>query len=105
MQRPGDGVRIGPLNRKWLDEGDLYGGILDLWKSSEGIGLGESDSCDTLCRYLDRNPSMGLIATEGGRIIRTVRGGHDGGGGILYHLTVHRTFGEGESPAAMCTLP
>jgi len=78
-----------------------YDTVLALWRSSEGIGLNESDTSAAIAAYLVRNPGLSLVATdEAGVIVGAVLGGHDGRRGYLHHLAVapaHRGRGLGRS--------
>jgi len=62
--------------------------VLDLWRTTDGVGLNEGDDPAGLAAYLDRNPGLSLIAQDGGKIVGAVLCGHDGRRGFLYHLAV-----------------
>jgi ribosomal protein S18 acetylase RimI-like enzyme len=66
--------------------------IYALWKRTEGIGLGESDSRDAVGRFLRRNPGLSLVATSDRKVIATLLCGHDGRRGYLHHLAVARRW-------------
>ena len=76
-----------------------YDEAIALWKSSEGIGLNESDTRPAIALFLERNPGLSLVARDGGgRLVGAVITGHDGRRGYLYHLAVaasHRRRGIG----------
>jgi putative acetyltransferase len=74
-----------------MTESDLPS-VLDLWSHTEGVGLNESDAPEKLRAFLDRNPSLSLIARDGSRLIGAVLCGHDGRRGYLHHLTVIPTY-------------
>jgi len=64
---------------------------LDLWRQTEGLGLGESDTPPALTAFLERNPGMSCVALspEGG-LAGAVLCGDDGRRGYLHHLAVAR---------------
>jgi ribosomal protein S18 acetylase RimI-like enzyme len=59
---------------------------LKLWRSCDGIGIGDSDSPAHLTAFLHRNPEMSWVALSDGRLVGAVLAGHDGRRGFLYHL-------------------
>ena len=69
-----------------------YDNVLVLWKSCEGIGIGASDSRDSIHAYLTRNPGMSFVARSNGIIVGSILGGHDGRRGYIHHLAVHPDF-------------
>jgi ribosomal protein S18 acetylase RimI-like enzyme len=69
-----------------------YGEILALWKKTEGIGLGESDSREAVGHFLKRNPGLSLVAVADARVIATLLCGHDGRRGYLHHLAVAKKW-------------
>ncbi len=74
--------------------------VLDLWKKTAGVGLNEGDDPAGLAAYLDRNPGLSLIATDGTQVVAAVLCGHDGRRGFLNHLAVlpeYRQRGLGRS--------
>jgi ribosomal protein S18 acetylase RimI-like enzyme len=66
--------------------------VLDLWRTSEGLGLGASDTNEQVAAYLARNPSLSLVALDGSEIVGALLCGHDGRRGFLHHLAVSRAF-------------
>ncbi|SPE56381.1 GCN5-related N-acetyltransferase [Verrucomicrobia bacterium] len=79
--------------------------VLRLWRSTEGIGLTESDSRPNLAAYLKRNPGMSFVARHGRHIVGAVLCGHDGRRGYLHHLAVgepHRRKGLGKGLVNTC---
>jgi ribosomal protein S18 acetylase RimI-like enzyme len=79
--------------------------VLALWKKTEGMGLGESDTRSGIARFLRRNPRMSLVAVDGRRIVGAVLCGHDGRRGYLHHLAVEagcRGRGLGRLLVAAC---
>jgi ribosomal protein S18 acetylase RimI-like enzyme len=77
-----------------------------LWKKSEGVGLSESDSRESVAIFLRRNPGLSFVARdERGELIGAVLCGHDGRRGCLYHLAVaenHRRQGIGTALIEAC---
>jgi N-acetylglutamate synthase len=69
-----------------------YEAAIELWKSSQHIGLSFADGRDEIEKYLLRNPGMSQVAVEDGRIVGTLLCGHDGRRGYLYHLYVDRLY-------------
>ena len=66
-----------------------YPEVLALWRRTEGMGLGESDSPASLGRFLAHNADLSPVAlTPEGTIVGAVLCGHDGRRGALYHLAV-----------------
>jgi len=80
--------------------------VIALWKTSEGVGLNESDTREAIALYLERNPGLSLVARDEPRkIIGAVLCGHDGRRGYLHHLAVaaeHRRQGIGQTLVAAC---
>lgn len=72
---------------------DMYEEVITLWKETEGIGLSEADSKDSIRFYLERNPNMSFIAKDKeGTILGAVLCGHDGRRGYIHHLAVRQGF-------------
>ena len=72
---------------------DMYEEVITLWKETEGIGLSEADSKDSIRFYLERNPNMSFIAKDKeGTILGAVLCGYDGRRGYIHHLAVHQGF-------------
>jgi len=70
-----------------------YEAVKKLWQSTEGIVLRESDSEESIHRYLKRNPGLSLVAeTEDKYLVGAVLNGHDGARGCIRHLTVKREY-------------
>jgi putative acetyltransferase len=77
-----------------------FAAVSRLWRSSEGIGLNESDTRANIAIYLKRNPQMSFVALKGRTIVGAVLCGHDGRRGYLHHLAVaknHRGIGIGKN--------
>ena len=62
--------------------------VLDLWRASEGMGLGFSDTIEQVTVHLARNPDLSLVALDGPEIVGAILCGHDGRRGFLHHLAV-----------------
>jgi N-acetylglutamate synthase len=70
-----------------------YDQVIALWKSTEGMGLGESDTRPAISAFLKRNPGLSrVIKSDKGEIVGALMCGHDGRRGYLHHLAVPRTF-------------
>jgi ribosomal protein S18 acetylase RimI-like enzyme len=65
-----------------------YDASVGLWKRVEGLDVAEGDDRDTIQRFLQRNPGLSRIATDGPKIVGAVLCGHDGRRGYIYHLAV-----------------
>jgi putative acetyltransferase len=65
--------------------------VLELWTTIEGIGLNESDTRECLNEYLQRNPTLSILAREDDCCIGAVLCGHDSRRGYLHHLAVAPT--------------
>ncbi|WP_242833836.1 GNAT family N-acetyltransferase [Desulfosporosinus sp. OT] len=82
-----------------------YDLVIDLWKSTEGIGLSEADSKENIRFFLERNHGFSLVALKGNKLVGAVLAGHDGRRGYLHHLAVrreHRKEGLGRRLADGC---
>ena len=69
-----------------------YGRLMDFWKQSEGLYLGDDDTYEKLETYLKRNPGTNLVALYENEIIATIKCSHDGRRGYIHHLAVKREF-------------
>ena len=65
-----------------------YEQAFSIWEQSDGICINESDSRENIWLFLQRNPGLSVVAENGGKIVGTVLGGHDGRVGMIYHLAV-----------------
>ncbi len=68
---------------------DAYERVYELWRQSEGVGLGEADSRQGIDAYLKRNPGLSFVAMENQTVVGAALCGHDGRRGYLNHLAVH----------------
>ena len=71
---------------------DDYDAAIELWKRVEGLDVAEGDDHETIRRFLERNPGLSQVATDGGKVIGAVLCGHDGRRGYVYHLAVDPTY-------------
>ena len=67
---------------------DDYDAAVELWNRVEGLDVAEGDDRETIRRFLQRNPGLSRIATDGAKIVGAVLCGHDGRRGYVYHLAV-----------------
>ena len=84
---------------------DDYDEVLALWQATEGIGLSESDSRDSIDQFLKRNPGLSFLALDEGVLVGAVVCGHDGRRGYIHHLAVrasHRRAGLGRALVDHC---
>jgi len=65
-----------------------YEAIIDLMKSTPGVGVRDADSRESIQRYLERNPGLSFVAEASGNVIGCIMSGHDGRRGYLQHLLV-----------------
>ena len=82
-----------------------YDEVLALWRASEGVGLSDADSEESIARYLDRNPGLSFVARDGEHLVGAVLCGHDGRRGYVHHLAVsepHRRQGLGRTLVERC---
>lgn len=78
-----------------------YRAVLELWRGSDGVHVGPSDTPEEIQRKLERDPDLFLIAEMDSTIIGTIIGGYDGRRGLIYHLAVHQDFRERGIGAAL----
>ncbi|WP_231891290.1 GNAT family N-acetyltransferase [Paenibacillus swuensis] len=65
-----------------------YEQSLNLWKRTEGMGLSEADSRESIQSYLARNPGMSFVSIAHEQVIGSILCGHDGRRGYIYHVAV-----------------
>lgn len=61
---------------------------LDLWRSTEHIGLSDADEPAALAAFLDRNAGFSFVVLDASHLLGTVLCGHDGRRGYIHHLAV-----------------
>ena len=76
---------IRPLER------DDVPAVLELWRATEGLGVGPGDTVEGVTRLLERNPGCSWVAADGAAIAGAILCGHDGRRGHLYHLAIAAT--------------
>jgi ribosomal protein S18 acetylase RimI-like enzyme len=86
-----------------------YADAFSLWKTSEGVGLDESDTEDAISSFLKRNPGLSFVAIADNEIVGAVLCGHDGRRGYLHHLAVaerwrHKGLGRALTEACLSAL-
>jgi len=69
-----------------------YDEMLVLWNASLTSVRPVEDSRESIARYLQRNPSLSVVAECKGKIVGTILCGHDGRRGFLYHVAVDETM-------------
>ncbi len=82
-----------------------YNSVMALWRLSDGIALGESDSREGFEQFLTRNPGLSLVVRNDSGVVGAVLCGHDGRRGYLHHLAVtasHRRRGIGTALVRQC---
>ncbi len=82
-----------------------YDEVLALWQTSEGVGLSDADSEESIARYLARNPGLSFVARDGEHLVGAILCGHDGRRGYIDQLAVrqsHRRKGIGRSLVSRC---
>jgi ribosomal protein S18 acetylase RimI-like enzyme len=75
-----------------------FDAVFSLWSTTDGIGIGPSDTAEQFARYLARNPGLSLVAHDRSTLVGAVMCGHDGRRGFIHHLAVvesHRRRGIG----------
>lgn len=74
--------RIAPMTADDYDE------VLELWRTTAGVGLGVGDEREAVAASLARNPGLSLVARRGDALVAAVLCGHDGRRGSINHLAV-----------------
>ena len=70
---------------------DLIGQAVQLWETTEHLGLGSSDQVGDLDTFIARNGAF-CFATRTGQVLTgTVLAGHDQRRGYIYHLATRGT--------------
>jgi len=65
-----------------------YDAVVELWKSTPGIGLSEADERENIAEFLVHNRGLSFVAGSGGVTAGAVLGSFDGRRGYLHHLAV-----------------
>lgn len=84
-----------------------YTKIKELWDKTEGIGLSNSDSEESIERYINRNSGLSLVAKSGEDVVGAVLCGHDGRRGYIHHLAIdikYRKKGLGKKMIEECMI-
>ena len=83
-----------------------YDDVRALWMTIRGFGIRAlDDSREDIERFIARNPTTSVVATDGDRIIGSILCGSDGRQGALYHVCVakeYRRRGIGTQMVAFC---
>ena len=61
---------------------------IELWRHSPGVRLNDTDTPESLTRFLQRNAGLSLAVLEEGELVGTLLCGHDGCRGYLRHLAI-----------------
>jgi len=82
------------LNKYKIREMNLndYLKVFDLWSNTEDMGLSDSDSEESISKFLKRNAGHSFVCTDREEIIGTILCGHDGRRGFLYHVAVSKEY-------------
>ena len=68
---------------------DDFDEATSFWSSAEGVTLNESDSRESIFKFLTRNSDLIFLArSKDGDLTGTVLCGHNGRAGQIYHLAV-----------------
>ena len=59
---------------------------IELWDSTEHIGIGESDALPDLQAFLQNNHRYSFVAKQSEELLGTILAGHDYRRGYIYHL-------------------
>jgi N-acetylglutamate synthase len=84
---------------------DDHQSLIELFRVTPGVTVREADSIEATEKYLERNPGLNFIATDGEEIVGCVMCGHDGRRGYLQHLVVRtecRNNGLGQKLYTKC---
>ena len=83
-----------------------YDEVALLWEKIKGFAIRSlDDSREGIDRFLKRNPTTSVVATEDGKIVGAILCGHDGRRGCFYHVCVHadyRKHGIGKAMVVFC---
>ncbi len=73
-------VQTSTFDEKHLDA------AVELWKSTEHIGMGDSDALPDLKTFLEHNHRYSFVAEQEAQLVGTILAGHDHRRGFIYHL-------------------
>src|SRR5438552_13558886 len=71
-----------------------YDAVFQLWKRVEGLEICEGDEREGVAKFVNQNPGLCRVATDGTKIIGVALCGHDGRRGHIYHLAVDPDYQE-----------
>ena len=71
---------------------DDYDAAVELWKRVEGLEIAEGDERESVGQFLERNPGLSRVATDGSAVVGVALCGHDGRRGHIYHLAVDPAY-------------
>src|SRR4029450_13046704 len=69
-----------------------YDATIKLWQRVEGLEIAEGDDRDSVGQFLERNPGLSRVATDGSAGVGVALFGHDGRRGHIYHLAVDPAY-------------
>jgi N-acetylglutamate synthase len=69
-----------------------YDPAIELWQRVEGLEIAEGDDRKSVAQFLERNPGLSHVATDGSAVIGVALCGHDGRRGHIYHLAVDPAY-------------
>ena len=83
---------------------DDYDKVYALWMTIHGFGIRSlDDSREGIEKFLKRNPTTSVVATDGEEVVGSILCGHDGRRASFYHVCVkenYRKQGVGKKMAA-----
>jgi ribosomal protein S18 acetylase RimI-like enzyme len=71
---------------------DDYDAAVELWKRVEGLEIAEGDDRESVGQFLERNPGLSRVGTDGSAVVGVALCGHDGRRGHIYHLAVDPAY-------------
>lgn len=71
-----------------------YPKLIKLWAAAGWVDVRQTDTQETLARFLYRNPTSNFAAYVGTRLVGAVLAGHDGWRGYLYHMAIKPAYRE-----------
>ncbi|KNY28531.1 GNAT family N-acetyltransferase [Pseudobacteroides cellulosolvens] len=67
---------------------EYYAQVYKIWSNTQGIGINNSDSEESIESYLERNPNLSFVCCQDDLIVGTILCGHDGRCGFIHHACV-----------------